>query len=317
MQDPWKQLKLDSTSWQKTLKNFHNLQNQWLVVSTLCHEMEKTTDPKGWIRGNTKIGPVVEVTTCYLQGKYGAEIRIGSVNKDSSHSWVRISHDLKKLVTDLSTNDEDDDNEHETSEMQFEDFALKRMYLLLRADQRLKQNHEDVLLPAHLQELYLSAKDLGPILSQIIIRPSLTQCQNNWALFFVMVIDLEKMMERLNSGDYKIIFRTILCILDIGLMKSGRASWQEEEATRKDFNVVLSIRTRNSLLPSSSRSFRTQYYWSLITGQCLDSGRFLQVHLSRWMRNQLTFDHQFRIDTGSSKCMQKTDSILVACESYG
>ena len=27
----------------------------------------------------------------------------------------------------------------------------KRMYLLLRADQRLKQNHEDVLLPAHLQ----------------------------------------------------------------------------------------------------------------------------------------------------------------------
>ena len=26
------------------------------------------------------------------------------------------------------------------------------MYLLLRADQRLKQNHEDVLLPAHLQE---------------------------------------------------------------------------------------------------------------------------------------------------------------------
>ena len=34
------------------------------------------------------------------------------------------------------------------------------MYLLLRADQRLKQNHGDVLLPAHLQELYLSVKDL-------------------------------------------------------------------------------------------------------------------------------------------------------------
>ena len=35
------------------------------------------------------------------------------------------------------------------------------MYLLLRADQRLKQNHQDVLLLAHLQELYLSVKDLG------------------------------------------------------------------------------------------------------------------------------------------------------------
>ena len=32
---------------------------------------EKSTDPKGWIQGNTKIGPVLEVTTSYLQGKYG------------------------------------------------------------------------------------------------------------------------------------------------------------------------------------------------------------------------------------------------------
>ena len=52
---------------------------------------EDTSEPKCWIRGNTKIGPVLEVTTCCLQGKYGVEIRIKSVNKDNSHSWVRIS----------------------------------------------------------------------------------------------------------------------------------------------------------------------------------------------------------------------------------
>ena len=85
---------------------------------------EKSSDPKGWIRGNTKIGPVLEVTTSYLQGKYGVEIRTESVNKDNSHSWVRISHGLNKLVTDLS-NKEDDDNEQETSEMKSEEFALK------------------------------------------------------------------------------------------------------------------------------------------------------------------------------------------------
>ena len=85
---------------------------------------ENSTDPKGWIRGNTNIGPVLEVTTSYLQGKYGVEIRMESVNKDNSHAWVRISHGLNKLVTDLS-NKEDDDNEQETSEMQFEEFALK------------------------------------------------------------------------------------------------------------------------------------------------------------------------------------------------
>ena len=45
------------------------------------------------------------------------------------------------------------------------------MYLLLRADQKLKQNHEDVLLPAHPQELYLSVKDLGLTLSQKLNSP--------------------------------------------------------------------------------------------------------------------------------------------------
>ena len=84
----------------------------------------KSSDPKGWIRRNTKIGPVLEVTTSDLQGKYGVEIRIDSVNKDNSHSWVRISHGFNKLVTDLS-NKEGDDNEQETPETKTEVFALK------------------------------------------------------------------------------------------------------------------------------------------------------------------------------------------------
>ena len=75
-------------------------------------------------RVNTKIGPVLEVTTCYLQGNSGVVIRIESFNKDHSLSWVRISHGLNKLVTNLN-NKEQDDKEQETSEMQFEDYALK------------------------------------------------------------------------------------------------------------------------------------------------------------------------------------------------
>ena len=46
------------------------------------------------------------------------------MNKDISHSWVRISHGLNKLVTNLNNKDQDY-NEQETSEMQFEDYALK------------------------------------------------------------------------------------------------------------------------------------------------------------------------------------------------
>ena len=100
-----------------------------LTDSVVCREYtlprnESLSEPKGWIRGNTTIGPVLEVTTSYLQGRYAVEIRIESVNKDNSHSWVRISHGLNKLVTDL-LNKEDDDNEQETSEIQFKDCALK------------------------------------------------------------------------------------------------------------------------------------------------------------------------------------------------
>ena len=85
---------------------------------------EKSSDPKGWVRGNTNIGPVLEVPTSYLQGKFGVEIKFESVNKDNCHSWVRISHGLNKLVTDLSNNKEDDNNEQETSQTK-DEFALK------------------------------------------------------------------------------------------------------------------------------------------------------------------------------------------------
>ena len=46
-------------------------------------------------------------------------------------------------------------------------------------------------------------------------------------------------MERLNSGDERIIFGTVLCTRNIGLMMYGRAIWQEAEATIEDFNTEM------------------------------------------------------------------------------
>ena len=68
-----------------------------------------------------------------------------------------------------------------------------------------------------------------------------------------------------------------------------------------------SVRTRNSLPPSSSRSFRTQSHWSYTAGQCVDSKQFLRVHLSYWMCNQFTLHHKFRIDSGEAKILAGTD----------
>ena len=61
---------------------------------------EGASQPKGWIQGNTNTGPVLEVATSYLHGTYGIEIRIWSVNKDNSHSWVRIQLEEYALKLD-------------------------------------------------------------------------------------------------------------------------------------------------------------------------------------------------------------------------
>ena len=56
---------------------------------------ESTSQPIGWIQGNTKIGPVLEVTTSYLHGKHGVEIRIMSLSRDDTHSWA-AKHSLSE-----------------------------------------------------------------------------------------------------------------------------------------------------------------------------------------------------------------------------
>ena len=75
------------------------------INSVACREYtlprdDQASQPKGWIQGNMRIGPVLEVTTSFQHFKYGIEIRIESVNKDSSHSWVRISYGTVKYVID-------------------------------------------------------------------------------------------------------------------------------------------------------------------------------------------------------------------------
>ena len=64
-----------------------------------------SSQPKEWIQGSTKIGPVLEVTTSCLHGKHGVEIRIWSLSEDNTQSWVRISHGSNKCVIDSNNND--------------------------------------------------------------------------------------------------------------------------------------------------------------------------------------------------------------------
>ena len=78
--------------------------SEFLLHTVACREYtlprdDPASEPKGWIRGNTRIGPMLEVTTSFQNFKFGVEVRIQSVNEDNSQSWVRISYGTVRYVS--------------------------------------------------------------------------------------------------------------------------------------------------------------------------------------------------------------------------
>ena len=111
-------LKLDNISVTKDTADLSQFHAVACREYTLPRE-EEASQPKGWIQGNTKIGPVSEVATSYLHGTYGVQIRSMSLNRNNTHSWVRISHGSNKFVMNLNN------NEQEIPDVQLEEDALK------------------------------------------------------------------------------------------------------------------------------------------------------------------------------------------------
>ena len=92
---------------------------QWPVVNTLFQGKMDHHNQEDGSRETQKIGPLLEVTTSCLHGKNGVEIRIWSLNRDNTHSWVRNSHGSNKYVMDSN------DNDTEVPEDQLEEHALQ------------------------------------------------------------------------------------------------------------------------------------------------------------------------------------------------
>ena len=89
---------------------------------------DESSQAKGWIQGNTKIGPVLVVTTSCLYGKHGVEIRIWSLSEDNTHSWVRISHGSTEFMIDSNHNNTEVPAnllEEQASQLFVKDFAAR------------------------------------------------------------------------------------------------------------------------------------------------------------------------------------------------
>ena len=154
------------------------------------------SQPRGWIQGNTRIGLVLEVTTSYLWGKYGIEIRIWSLSQDNSHSWVRISHGADKYVVDSNYNNTEvlaDPPEEQASQSSVKVVAA-------RSKAKAKpQKRETVELPSTIPMNEREWIDSEPAESSLSLR---TRSRRKSSIFFDTVKRYnEKMTEQFNSGE--------------------------------------------------------------------------------------------------------------------
>ena len=73
----------------------------------LCRENtllrnDPRTRARGWIRRNTKIGPVLNIHVCHPEDRYSIEIQVQSLFRDRTASWVRIVNGVEKYVTETT-----------------------------------------------------------------------------------------------------------------------------------------------------------------------------------------------------------------------
>ena len=76
-------------------------------MQTACREYTqlwnlKTSRPRGWIRSNTQIDPVLDVKLYPHEGRYFIDIMTESLSWDQTVSWVRIVNGVNKYVTETS-----------------------------------------------------------------------------------------------------------------------------------------------------------------------------------------------------------------------
>ena len=191
-----------------------------------------------------KLGLCWKSQSATCKNEYGVEIRIESVNEETSHSWVRISHGLKKFVTDL-IDKEHDDNEQETSEMQSDELALKTNVLAFASRSKAKEK------PRRRTSVCSSTR-IVPTFER-----SCTHVEPG--TYSHIVFPWTKRLRTLRHGhlpreeEGAIEFWRIkdclryLRTLCIGLMESGRVQWQEVEDTRKENKKVLTRQVKTFL----------------------------------------------------------------------
>ena len=208
--------------------------------SVACREYtlprdDPSSQPKGWIQENMRIGPVLEVTTSFKNFKYGIEIRIWSVGQDNSQSWVRISYGTIKYVVD--SNQDNTEILADPQEEQVPQTSIKVVAARSKAKAKPQQRepvdtpttipmHERRWIDIEPSEQTLAAYDLSKKVISLLRHNQTVQREEDG---------------QFNSIELNFIFEIIPHKYSIGLMIVGNLVWQQEEVRKGDISIVLII----------------------------------------------------------------------------
>ena len=197
-----------------------------------------SSQPRGWIQGNTKIGPVLEVTTSCLYGKHGVEIRIMSLSEDNTQSWVGISHGSNKFVMNSNNNDTEvpeDQPEEQALQLKVKDFAA-RSKAKAKPQRREPAGYSPSIIPMKVRN-WIDIEPRNHSLS-LCVRSFEESDQSSSTLSNKYN---EKKTEQFISGEIKNIFRVNSHKFLIGLTIDGKHAWQQEEKQKGDTGTALTV----------------------------------------------------------------------------
>ena len=168
----------------------------------LCRECKAPRDDtsskvKGWIRGNTKIGPALDVAVSHHQGRYGIEIMINSFFGDGICSWVMIVNGITKYVTEMS--EETQENHIDDNWRQFrETWCWSKTETNINAD--------DFLFSGYVT---ISTAWLDRRRTRSVCQDLFRSVKKRWSDCFDTILQyFEKKTEQLNSGSWHGLFRS-------------------------------------------------------------------------------------------------------------
>ena len=284
------------------LTQFHSAACREYILS----REDEASHLKGWIQGNTKIGPVLEVATRYLHGKYAVDIRIWSLKRDNTHSGVRISHGSYKFVMNLNNNDT------EIPEDQLEEFAVKQNAKKYCMPIEGKRNHkEEIFLILH-QESFPWKERIGSILNKGNTLSSNMRYRRKQRFFFVIHnMCIEKKTERF-----------------ISVVKENLQSQFTQSTHWSDARWRACLEARGGekrIFQYCIDASRTIVYFRALDGHLghividlsLQDNVVIPSNFFQDIYVQSAFYHQLWINTWRSKIEHETDSILPACWFYG